>query len=142
MGDCSFPGCGHDTMSGELCEGHRKQRQRGQSLSPLAHRPSNALERLTEAAIAYAEADEDEDFARARDNLRKAAGVYGRRHVGERIRERLAELRAAGVRLGRPPLVDKAVVQHLAKEVGVGKAALLLGVSRVTVWRVVRRSGT
>lgn len=61
------------------CWAHLKRVTRGQSMStPLAPAYESPWERLTAAALAYADAsdDEEEEFARARDRLRKAALAY------------------------------------------------------------------
>lgn len=120
---CAFDGCEADALKGELCPGHLKQRQRGQPLTALRRRSKSPLERLTEAAIAYADAsDASEDaFARARDNLRKAAA-------------------ACGLRIGRPRKVDPEVVARVLKRAGgILQAARALGVSRNTVKRALAR---
>ncbi|QDE83188.1 hypothetical protein BHS07_17385 [Myxococcus xanthus] len=53
---------------------------RGRSMStPLAPAYESPWERLTAAALAYADAsDDEEEFAKARDRLRKAAMAYAR----------------------------------------------------------------
>lgn len=60
------------------CWAHLKRVTRGQSMStPLAPAYESPWERLTAAALAYADAsDDEEEFARARDRLRKAALAY------------------------------------------------------------------
>jgi hypothetical protein len=61
-----------------LCWGHMKRLQRGQAVAPaLTERPKSKLERLTEAALTYAEAESDEEFERAAENLRKSAELFG-----------------------------------------------------------------
>ncbi len=75
-------GCGRPAAPRhKRCWGHLKRVTRKQSLeTPLAEAYSSPWERLTAAALAYADADDgdDESFARARDRLRKAAVAYGR----------------------------------------------------------------
>ncbi|QDE83294.1 hypothetical protein BHS07_17990 [Myxococcus xanthus] len=60
------------------CWAHLKRVTRGQSMStPLAPAYESPWERLTAAALAYADAsDDEEEFAKARDRLRKAALAY------------------------------------------------------------------
>lgn len=139
--DCSVAECPNPAVSGELCEAHIKRRQRGKPMTaPVLQRPANALERLTEAALAYAEAEGDREWTRARDNLRKAASAYGQRGGGEAIRAALAELRAQGVRLGRPMKVEHHDIQALILVHGSQKrTAVALGVSVRTVRRALRR---
>lgn len=62
------------------CWAHLKRVTRGQSMStPLAPAYESPWERLTAAALAYADAsDDEEEFAKARDRLRKAATAYAR----------------------------------------------------------------
>jgi hypothetical protein len=141
-GDCGYDGCDRPAQRGGYCWGHVKQVARGQRVSELVHRPQSSLERLTEAALTYAGAEEDEDFARARDNLRKAAAAYGGKSMGDVIRERLADARTRGVRLGRPPLLEPEQARLMVVAAGgVGKAARVLQVSRFTVFRALRRKG-
>lgn len=79
---CSVSECVNAARKAGLCWGHFKRRQRGQSangeLRPSVMTPDQVL---TEAALAYAEADVADDgaFQRAWDRLRKAAAIYTRR---------------------------------------------------------------
>jgi len=137
VGDCPNPAA----RSGK-CWGHWKALQRGDtSRRELVKRPGSPLERLTEAAITYAEADDDEDFERGQDNLRKSALAYSRKHASEAIRAAMARLKERGVRLGRPPKLDPEEAARLVQELGgVSKAARALHISRWTVWRALRGS--
>ncbi len=101
------------------------------------------MERLTESALTYAAAEEDGEWERARDNLRKSAAAYGRTHFATRIREALAALKARGVRLGPPPKVEPEAVVKVVAELGdVAQAATTLRVSERTVWRALRKLKT
>lgn len=103
--------------------------------------PMSPLERLTEAAISYANADSDDEYDRARDNLRKAASAFGNK-AGEAIRIALADLRARGIKLGRPRKIEPEVAVRLAEQTkSIRKTALMLGVSRKTVQRALRQVG-
>ncbi len=58
--NCKFPGCGEVAIAHGLCEGHRKQLQRGSPLAPLRHRAAPATLAdadllVRAAAIAYAD---------------------------------------------------------------------------------------
>jgi hypothetical protein len=140
---CAVDGCENDAARGGLCWAHVKEKQRTGKLSPLSKRPASALERLTEAAIAYAEAEEDDEFRRARDNLRKSAAAYAVRHPGETVREALARAKAQGVRLGRPPKLTPEKARELVDSAGsIKRAAAMLGVSRRTVRRALGGSKT
>ncbi|NOJ92031.1 hypothetical protein HMI51_03595 [Corallococcus coralloides] len=58
------------------------RQRRGQSMSePLREPYATPWDRLTAAALAYAEADDgdEEDFSRAQDRLRKAAQAYAQK---------------------------------------------------------------
>lgn len=75
---CSVDGCPKEAARGGLCWGHVKKRQRGQTVNEaLTERPESKIDVLREAALAYAEAEEDDDFRRAEDSLRKAAERFG-----------------------------------------------------------------
>lgn len=71
MAYCSFRDCSEvaervqeDGMA--LCPGHRKQRSRGQPLTPLAQ-PMTPTEALLMAAGDWAEAEEDDEYRRAKE---------------------------------------------------------------------------
>lgn len=137
---CSVDGCPHDAARGGLCWSHVRRKQRGQALSPaIRQRPKTPFERVTEAAIAYVDADADEDFARARDNLRKAVAAYGSTALADLAREGLERAKAQGVHLGRPRKVTQEQAIALVVQQGsISKAAVLLGVSWRTVHRALR----
>lgn len=125
-GECSVDGCPRQAEHDGLCQGHLKRRQRGQVVNePLAARPSG-VERLTEAALRYAAAEGEEDFRRAKDNLRKAAvAVQTSKVISELTREALAQRKAAGARLGRPPKVTtEQVIQAYLANPNAGTRAL------------------
>jgi hypothetical protein len=78
---CTVDGCTRDAAPRrKLCHAHAKRATRGQPLStPLAETYSSPWDRLTAAALAYADAgDDEEEFAKAKDRLRKAAQSYAR----------------------------------------------------------------
>ncbi|MCP3065817.1 hypothetical protein LXT21_44325 [Myxococcus sp. K38C18041901] len=78
---CTVDGCTRDAAPRrKLCHAHAKRATRGQPLStPLAETYSSPWDRLTSAALAYADAGDDEEaFARAKDRLRKASISYSR----------------------------------------------------------------
>lgn len=139
---CSVDGCDKPVGKEGLCWGHRRRRQRGQVVNTsLRSRPESPMARLCEAAIVYANAEEDDDFARARDNLRKAASAYGGMSVPELVRRALEEARQRGVRLGRPPKVEPELVAKMVLEVGgLDEVAARLSVSVWTVRRALRRA--
>lgn len=143
---CAVDGCPNAAQKGGLCYGHRKRKQRGGPVSTaLKQRPKSPLERLTEAAITYAEADGDEDYARARENLRKSSVAYAPSARAEIIsqltREALAKLKAQGVTLGRPQKeVDHAQLVLEAESASARAVAAKLGVSVRTVWRALKRA--
>jgi hypothetical protein len=64
------------------------RQRRGQSMSePLRDPYASPWDRLTAAALAYAEADDgdEEDFSRAQDRLRKAAQAYAQREAPDPV---------------------------------------------------------
>ncbi|WP_141332898.1 hypothetical protein [Myxococcus sp. AB025B] len=78
---CSVDGCTREAAPRrKLCHAHAKRATRGQPLStPLAETYSSPWDRLTAAALAYADAGDDEgEFSKAKDRLRKAAISYAR----------------------------------------------------------------
>ena len=139
VADCEEVSDGH----GDKCAMHAKRLQRdpsGRTLrAPKAERLS-VSERLIEGCIALADADGDEQFdSRKRYVLGLARQLGGRREDGERIRLAMAEAKARGVRLGRPPvLTPERAAELLAKEGSAKRIAATAGVSLRTVRRVLR----
>jgi hypothetical protein len=78
---CRVTDCGRPAVSGGLCHGHVKRRQRGQPLTPLGTAQGGVLgakdprDRLKDACFAYGEALEQEsaDTAKPWENLIDAA---------------------------------------------------------------------
>jgi molybdenum-dependent DNA-binding transcriptional regulator ModE len=138
---CAVDGCPNEAKRGGYCWAHVRRRQRGQALSTeIRQRPQSAFERVTACIHAYVDADSDEEFARARDNLRKACAAYSQQATSELTREAMAKLKTAGVHVGRPPKVTREVaITVVAREGSMAKAALLLGVSWWTIRRALRR---
>ena len=59
---CAAPDCRRPTRGGrELCEAHAKRVQRGQLLSPPIAEPLSPRGRVLEAALAWVEADSEDD---------------------------------------------------------------------------------
>lgn len=141
--NCSVADCEKPAAKSGLCWAHAKQRLRGQPLTTVASRHASPLDRLREAALDYADADADEDaeFGRAEDNLRKAARAYGVKGAAERIREALAAARRRGVVLGRPrKLLPDRALELLSQAGSVAAVAALLDLHPSTVRRAVRRA--
>lgn len=102
----------------------------------LTERPASSWERLTEAAIAYFEA-EDSEWDRARDNLRKSAVAYAK--LGTVIRDAMERAKQSGVHVGRPRKVTLEIARAAVAEVGsIRRAAMRLGVHEDTVRRALR----
>lgn len=140
-GQCSADDCENDAASGGLCWGHIKKRGKGQGLGKLAKKPKSKLARLEEAALAYADAEGDDDFERAKDNLRKSAAAANPAVIAELTRAALAKLKRRGVKLGRPRKVDPADAVRILSEAGdIAEAAMRLQVSVKTVRRALRRA--
>ena len=84
---CTVEGCEKPVEKCGLCAGHRKQRQRHQALKPLRDYAMGAEERLSKAAIRYADAESDKEFDRARKLLSKySQGRAGRQQVATAVR--------------------------------------------------------
>jgi hypothetical protein len=141
-GPCDFPDCDADAERGGYCWAHTKQGQRRDGRrTEVARRHESAWERLTEAAIAYAEADQDDDFSRAKDRLAQAAKQYGRKQASALIREGMAAARARGVHIARPrKLAPMVALELVAKLGGARAAAEQVGVSVRTVRRALRQA--
>ena len=70
--------CDAPAARGPLCELHRKRRQRAQVLSLPVRERYQGWSRVVECAIGLADAsaEDDREFERAADRLRKAALAY------------------------------------------------------------------
>lgn len=127
--ECSVDGCLRPAApgAGGFCHGHHKRKVRGQEpAGELQKRHGSSLERLAEAALTYAEAEEDAEWTRARNNLAKSAVAYA---LKKETRER-----------GRPPKLRPADALRLVRELGgVRQAARALGLPRRTVQRALRK---
>ena len=137
---CRAEDCTNLSARDGLCWSHARRKREGASMQ-LAKRPATPIERVREAALTYAEVDAEDDdaFRRADDNLRKAAIAYGAREVIDRIRKGLERRRQAGLHVGRPRKVEpKAAIDAVTETGSVQKAATKLGVSRYTVGRALR----
>lgn len=81
---CHGPDCTHKAQRGALCWGHVWQMRHGKPLRPLAPRKQSRTQRMQAAALAYAEAEDDESYARALARLRMAARPVPRCSCGRR----------------------------------------------------------
>ena len=150
---CSIDGCARPAARGGLCWGHLKRRQRGAVVdvelrpaaggqAPVTLETSRGL--FLDAVLAYADApvDDDDEYRRALDRLEKAAVAFARRRTTARVRESLAQRKAAGKPVGRPPRLQLAALRRALELAGtVRGAAKVLRVSRVAVQRAMRRYG-
>jgi hypothetical protein len=148
MTECTEEGCHREARRRGLCWAHIKRTipsrgARPPSSTPVAERGINPQDRLAEAIHSYVDAESDEEFSRARDNLRKVIAAARPSAIGELTREALAALKAQGVRLGRPPKVKaEAAVLVIQAAPSVRVAAEQLGVSARTLYRLLRRVRT
>jgi hypothetical protein len=82
MKPCAHDGCENEAAPHRrgLCRGHYAQvAERHLSMTiNLMPRKQSPMERLARAAVAYADAETDEDFVRAKERLRAAAIAYQR----------------------------------------------------------------
>lgn len=147
--NCTIDSCERPAARAGLCWAHVKRRQEKRPLdTPLADTQSRSgehemtpLERLEKTALDLADAEEDEDYARARERLRKLVDLEGRRKQRKRVQAALDELRRKGVRLGRPPSVTaEAVLRAIDQFKTMAAAGRALGVSRFAVARAVRKA--
>lgn len=69
---CTGPDCGRPARRQGLCWGHLWQARHGRPLQPLAPRRQTKQERLAAAALAFADAETDEEYERAKARLRAA----------------------------------------------------------------------
>lgn len=105
----------------------------------MADRPKSSRERLTECVLAYADAEDDDAYARAWDNLRKAIAAHHPAAIGELTRAAMAELKSRGIHVGRPRKVEGDVAASMVAAAGsVPKAAARLHVSARTLFRALR----
>jgi hypothetical protein len=77
---CNAPDCMNVAPPGsDLCGGHRKRLQRGQPVATPLRQARSPWSILTDAAIRYADVDDERAYGRASDNLRRAAESYVKR---------------------------------------------------------------
>ena len=131
----------NDVESG-LCWACTAQKRRNGKVVGATPRHESAWDRLTEAAITYADradAWNKAEFAKAKDQLRKAAKAYGPTDHAARTREGMQKARAAGVLIHRPPkLTPAAAMAALVKEGSAKRASAKLGVSLRTLRRALK----
>lgn len=145
MSLCTIDGCEQQASKCGLCWAHYKRRQQQKPLFvPTRATYASPLDVVAAAAERYASAEEESDFVKARDNLRKASARHGqanfRLKVSQRTRRALSMARKRGVHLGRPVLVDGEKARAaLAEHRTVARAAKALGVSERTLRRALRR---
>lgn len=137
---CNGPECERPVMRDGLCQGHVKQRQRGQPLTPLRDSTRSPMEQAIDAMDVLMQAETDEDYQRAKWNVTKALKRLS-------AHERVAALQAGriaaarrGVRMGRKLKAEPERAVKLAAKIGPRRAAQRLGVSLRTVWNYIRRA--
>lgn len=69
---CEAPECAELAVRGAWCDSHSKQLERGQPLRPIRPGYASTWEMVCEAWLSYADATEDDEFARARARCRNA----------------------------------------------------------------------
>lgn len=143
---CTFPDCDRPVEKSGLCAGHRKQKNRGQKLTPLNDAIARRLtpaQNLHEAGISVADApdDDDDEYNRRVDKHKKAAITFARQHQVTQTLNAFDRRRAAGLRIGRPPKLTAAEVQTAVEQAGgIRAAAKLLRMSRNTVRAALKRN--
>jgi hypothetical protein len=79
-GWCQVPSCERPAHGdAPLCVGHLRRQARGRPVGGALRETLTPWGRLTEAALAYADAGSDAAYRRAADNLRTAAEAYARK---------------------------------------------------------------
>jgi hypothetical protein len=107
--DCDRPVAGHGRGK---CSTHLKQLQRTGKTAPIAEKLT-PRERVLEAGDAWLNAsDDDDEYDRAERAFILQAKNLGRAAVVEAIKVGLADARARGVRIGRPPKVTDEELLH------------------------------
>lgn len=157
---CRGPASGGSTCEREvsghgedLCETHMKQWQRNGKLTPIAEKVS-AKEHLLNLVDRWAQADGDDEYDAAERAVVSYAKSMGKNAItAEEIndllkkalstaaRKRLADSRARGVRIGRPPIIDP---KEAARLFELGKLELIgkmLKVHARTVRRALTKAG-
>lgn len=79
MGMCTVDDCLEEAFCKGLCQMHLKRQHRGASLGKPKQERTTPFRRLLDACLTYSDAESDEDYARARDRVRKAALAYARK---------------------------------------------------------------
>lgn len=132
---CRGPDCERDATRFGLCWGHAKQHQRGQTLTALAEKVTPEEAALVAAEkLVNASAEDDGRYQLLRKSALATFKRLGRRELAASVKAGMAEARAKGTRLGRPPKVTGPQVEHafcITKSVTM--TAQLLGVSRKTI---------
>jgi hypothetical protein len=140
---CTAPGCDDSTRQGRAyCDFHRRRLDRGKPLTAPKKVRLNPRERLHEAALAWADADAENEAAyqKAATELLKAARAMAPQVAGDVIRQGMAEARQRGVRLGHPPRLTHSEALQAVSRHGSLKAAVRAGVaSRNALRRALRR---
>lgn len=112
---CHGPDCDRPAVKRGLCEGHRKQQERGRALIPLGEDPrgiryANARERLLAAArrLGAAEDEGHQAYQTAAETLCKMAVMYATRRQQDvaELRKVQAQLRGPGGRFRRLSLAE------------------------------------
>jgi hypothetical protein len=73
---CAIANCNRPVRRGTLCDMHYKRRLRGISMDAPAKERLTPTQRLHEASLALADAEEDDEYQRASERQRKAVDRY------------------------------------------------------------------
>ncbi len=90
---CSVAGCERPEEAAGLCFGHRYRAKHGLPLSPPLKERLPPFERVIEAMKAFFDAEEDDDYRRAKARLRAACWDWLLPHGPRRRRHRLPRRR-------------------------------------------------
>ncbi len=148
--ECERPVAGHGL---DLCSTHMKQAQRNEGkLTPIAEKIS-PKEHLLNLYDRFAEADGDEEadaaerafWTQAKAILKSTPNDADvdelvRKAISTATRRRMAAAKARGVHVGRPSRADRQEAARLLALSQVDLVAIVLGVSRATVYRILKRT--
>lgn len=97
------------------------------SVSDFAHLLDRATKRGWNLVMMQPNIDTSDPAGRFVANVLSSASQYERELIGARTREGMAQRKAEGVRMGRPPSIDEDVVTRIRREHAAGRS--LLGIA-------------
>jgi DNA invertase Pin-like site-specific DNA recombinase len=134
---CEIGDCDRLAFRDGKCSTHVKQLQRTGKTAPIAEKLSLEERVIVTHDEMMRAGDDDDEYERARRAMLLACKALGKKEASQALKQSFAAAKARGVRLGRPPKADAEEIRRTLEIIGsVTLTARLLGVSRITVWRV------